>query len=180
MLLDDQTAALESRASAWLTLCLSPQPLLYSSPHHPFPVPSQGRKLHVDELEVSVSFNRTHTHAMMTVASSGTGCLEQVRTLVLLTLAFFILSCSLRGKRQICACLKQLDSGEAEKWMKKDRDKTGEKQEEKSREKNVTREREIETVTKIANAYTLSQTHTHTYTCNDHFKASLLLLADYP
>lgn len=45
VLLDDETGALESRASAWLTPCLSPQPLLCSSPHHPFPFLSQGRKI---------------------------------------------------------------------------------------------------------------------------------------
>ena len=35
---------------------------------------------------------------MTAIISSGAGSLEQVRTLVPLTMAFFILSCSLQGK----------------------------------------------------------------------------------
>ena len=67
-------------------------------------------------------------------------------------------------------------------WKRRIEPSGGKEQQE--RKMSSGKEREIETVTKMA--YTLSQAHTrthtrtHTHTRNDHFRASLLLLADYP
>lgn len=110
---------------------------------------------------------------MMTIISSGTVGVSDNCTLVLLTVAFFILHFSLWAK-STDSFQKQSDSGEAEKCMKEEA-----RDEKKGRrelsEKEVTG-RETERVTEMANAYTVR----HTHICNDHFEAFLLLLAGYP
>lgn len=137
---------------------LSTAPLLLSSPHHPFLFLSQDKKI---RCRWALSLTDTRTDTMTAIISSGIGWLH---TLVILTIAFFLMPC----RKTTDSCISEatgLTQGRQRNWWKRKLETKGGKA---RREKNLSRERErnwdSDKDGKCKHTVTGTQTRTHRHT----------------